>query len=311
MKTLHWIVSRGFTLFFLGLSIIAVVALGYDSHTLMLWFLLPFYGISLLAQTLMPKVKKPLENGELTTDLVSNGVLMVINSLQNAVLSAVFALGSSSLLIQLGWLDPHYGLSNAPLWLQVLVGIMLLDLFFYITHRMAHEIPFLWRFHSVHHCAHRVTFMNAYRAHPLDAMFRRFVPLFFVLLTGISEQALVATAVIGSVLATITHLNMDLKHGWLNYLIGTNEVHRWHHSSRYDEAKNFAVIMLWDHLFGTFYYPRDRDMPEHIGLVNERHFPLHHYGKQLLIPFRWRRLKRRQAGIQRIEKPSDMITGNR
>ena len=296
MKLSRWLLSRGYTWLFLGLSIYATVALDYDKNALLLWFLLPFYALSMALQYVMPKVKQPLEKGELTTDVVSNVVLTLINSMQNTVLAAVFALGSSSLLIHYGWMDPAWGLSNAPMWAQVLVGTLLLDLGFYITHRMAHEVPFLWRFHSVHHCAHKVTFLNAYRVHPIDAMFRRFVPLFFVLLTGISEQALVATAVIGSVLGTITHLNMDLKHGWLNYIIGTNEVHRWHHSAKYEEAKNFAIIMIWDHMFGTFYLPKDRDMPEQLGVGDERYYPLHSYWQQLLLPFRWRQFKEKQAG---------------
>ena len=296
MKLSRWLLSRGYTWLFLGLSIYAIVALDYDKNALLLWFLLPFYALSMALQYVMPKVKQPLEKGELTTDVVSNVVLTLINSMQNTVLAAVFALGSSSLLIYYGWMDPAWGLSNAPMLAQVLVGTLLLDLGFYITHRMAHEVPFLWRFHSVHHCAHKVTFLNAYRVHPIDAMFRRFVPLFFVLLTGISEQALVATAVIGSVLGTITHLNMDLKHGWLNYIIGTNEVHRWHHSAKYEEAKNFAIIMIWDHMFGTFYLPKDRDMPEALGVGDERYYPLHSYWQQLLLPFRWRQFKQQQAG---------------
>lgn len=291
MNAMRWLLARSFTWIFLALAIIAIVRLDYDDKALFLWFLLPFYLISLLTQFLMPKIKAPLEKGELATDLISNAALTVVNSIQTVALNLIFALGSSSLLIHFGLLDPAWGLSNAPMWAQILVGMLVLDLFFYITHRMAHEIDFLWRFHSVHHCAHRITFLNAYRVHPIDAMFRRFVPLFFVLLTGISEQALIATAVIGSVLGTVTHLNTDLKHGWLNYIIGTNEVHRWHHSTVYSEAKNFSIIMIWDHLFGTFYLPKDREMPAKFGLGHERNYPLHNYWKQLLIPFRWGSLK--------------------
>ena len=84
---------------------------------------------------------------------------------------------------------------------------------------------------------------------------------------------------------------MDLKHGWLNYVIGTNEVHRWHHSSKYSEAKNFSVIMIWDHLFGTYYFPKDREMPERTGLGDETNYPRHSYWQMLLLPFRWDRLK--------------------
>lgn len=291
MNAFRWLLARSFTWVFIALSVFAIVHFDYDNKALFLWFLLPFYVISLLTQFLMPKVKAPLEKGELATDIISNAALTVVNSIQTVALNLIFALGSSSLLIHFGLLDPSWGLSNAPMWAQIVVGMLVLDLFFYITHRMAHEIDFFWRFHSVHHCAHRVTFLNAYRVHPIDAMFRRFVPLFFVLLTGISEQALVATAVIGSVLGTITHLNTDLKHGWLNYCIGTNEVHRWHHSTKYSEAKNFSIILIWDHLFGTFYLPRDRDMPDKTGLGHEQNYPLHNYWKQLWIPFRWHTLK--------------------
>lgn len=303
MNTFNWLLARSFTWVFLLLAISAIILLDFDKQRLLVWFLLPFYLVSITAQYLLPKVQQPLEKNELKTDIISNAVLMLVNSLQNNLLALVFALGSSSLLIHFGWLDPSWGLSNAPMWVQVLTGVLLLDFFFYVTHRMAHEVPLLWRFHSVHHCAHRITFLNAWRVHPVDAMFRRFVPLFFVLLTGISEEALVATAIIGTVLGTVTHLNMDLRHGWLNYVIGTNEVHRWHHSTRYDEAKNFAIIMIWDHLFGTFYFPRDRDMPEKTGLGNEQHYPLHNYWQQLLLPFRWQRYQR-AARTRSAEAPT-------
>src|SRR5690606_20331424 len=122
-------------------------------------------------------------------------------------------------------------------------------------------------------------------------MFHRFVPLFILLLTGINEQALVATAAIGTVHGAVTHLHTDMMHSWLNYVIGTNEVHRWHDSTRYDEASNFAIFMIWDHLFDTFSFPRDRDLPEKTGLGNEPNYPLHNYWQQLLLPFRWHRLK--------------------
>jgi sterol desaturase/sphingolipid hydroxylase (fatty acid hydroxylase superfamily) len=290
MHALKWLFSRGFLYSFLITGLIAAFALDFDNKALFVWFMAPFYVIALLSQYLAPRSYLPLEKSELTTDLLSNGMVLFINMIQNAGLAFFFSLASSSLLIHFGWVSPMFAAANLPFWAQILVGLLVFDFMFYVTHRMAHEIPFFWRFHSVHHCAHRVTFLNAYRAHPLDVMWRRFVPLFVVLQTGISQEALVAAMVIATVLATITHLNTDLKHGWLNYIIGTNEVHRWHHSADPAEAKNFAIIMLWDHLFGTFYFPRDRDKPERTGLTNEDNYPVHNYWQQLLLPFRWHRL---------------------
>ncbi|MDF1764652.1 MAG: sterol desaturase family protein [Oleibacter sp.] len=287
MNALHWLFTRTFTYISLALAILAIYVIGYDMGKLFLWFILPFYGISLLFQLLAPKIKAPLEKNELVTDIISNTVTIgVVNSIQTWGVGIIFALSSSSLLIHFGIMDAKYGLADLPHWLQIVLGLLIMDFFFYVTHRIAHEVPFFWRFHAIHHCAHRVTFMNAYRVHPIDAMFRRYVPLFFVMLTGISNEAFVASAVIGSVLATVTHLNIDLRHGWFNYLIATNENHRWHHSTNISEAKNFSVITVWDHLFGTFYLPRDRDMPEKTGLVDETDYPLHNYWQLLLQPFR-------------------------
>lgn len=281
--------ARGYTLAFLVLAMAALVAFDYDINRIYLRFLVPFYLLSLVLQYVLPKVRRPLEKGELATDLFSNGGVFLLNMLQASIVGWAFHGVSTSLLVKLGWISPAWTLAALPFALQVLLGMLVFDLLFYTTHRLAHEVPWLWRLHSVHHCAHRVTFLNAYRAHPLDAAFRRLVPLFALLLAGPSQHAYVAAVTLGTVLATVTHLNIDLRHGWLNYLIGTNEMHRWHHSTVYGEAKNFGVFMIWDQLFGTYFNPRDRDMPARIGLGNEAGYPVHNYWKQLLVPFRWPR----------------------
>lgn len=282
--------SASYTVAFVLLAIVALPLLDYNMNRIFLWFLLPFYVLSLLTQYVLPKVRRPLEKGELADDLYSNAAVVLMNTMQTALVAWFFSHASSSLLISAGWVSPHWAVSNLPFPLQVLACMLIFDFFFYTTHRLAHEVPFLWRLHSVHHCAHRVTFLNAYRAHPLDAAFRRFVPLAFMMLAGPSHEGFVAAVVLGTVLATITHLNTDLRHGWLNLVIGTNEVHRWHHSSVYREARNFGVFMIWDHLFGTYFVPRDRDMPAKIGLSSETGYPVNNYWQQLLIPFRWSRL---------------------
>jgi hypothetical protein len=106
------------------------------------------------------------------------------------------------------------------------------------------------------------------------------------------------SGVIGSVLATITHMNVAFSFGPLNYIIGTNEIHRWHHSDKIEEARNFSVFMLWDHLFGTFVYPPGRPRPNKLGLFNEHFYPLHAYLGQLVIPLKWTQMKAKQAQLE-------------
>lgn len=306
MNAIQWVLARTYTYIALALGGLAIYLIGFDTNKLMMYFLIPFYLVSLLLQFVMPKVKTPLEKGELATDVISSTVILAtVNSLQTLVLGIMFAWSSSSLLIHYGVIDESFGFANFPLWVQVVSALLIADFFFYVTHRIAHEVPFFWKFHSIHHCAHKITFMNAYRVHPVDAMFRRYVPLFFLTLLGISIEALAVTMIFSTILATVTHMNVNLRHGWLNYFIATNELHRWHHSKKYSEAKNFALFTLWDHVFGTYYWPRDRDMPEETGLGDETNYPLHNYWQLLLIPFRWNKLDSKEAKTSSEDTPKN------
>ena len=56
------------------------------------------------------------------------------------------------------------------------------------------------------------------------------------------------------------HCNIDLRYGLLNYVVGSAETHRWHHSREPREANaNYGnTVIVWDVLFGTWFLPADR-----------------------------------------------------
>ena len=284
----------------LALGIWSTVALDYDQNKVVLYFLLPYFALATLMQYVWPEQRNEFEPGEVWTDILNNAALLGVTALQGAVVHWMAA-GGNGLLFQWGWLPEALSARHLPMWGQVLVAWLVFDFMFYATHRIAHEVDFFWRFHSVHHCAHRLSFMNASRVHPIDIIWRRLVPLFVAFQTGVSPEAMIMANTIGAVLAVITHMNVDFRFGPLNYLFGSNEIHRWHHSNKIEEAKNFSVLMLWDHLFGTFVYPKDRTRPEKMGLFNELYYPRHNFWGQLLIPFTWKRWKTRQAQAAQAE----------
>ncbi|WP_339806256.1 hypothetical protein, partial [uncultured Marinobacter sp.] len=134
------LISRGFLYFFVVLAVLAIAVFDYDSSRLFLWFLLPYYALGLLLQLLMPKHQAPLEEGELTNDVVSNAFMFLLNGVQNLMVTLFFGLASASLLIHFGRLDPSFGLSNLPMWEQVICGLLIFDFMFYTTHRLAHTV---------------------------------------------------------------------------------------------------------------------------------------------------------------------------
>lgn len=298
------VASWGFLFGALGLGIYSVLNAQFDPAQIALTFLFPYYLLCTALQYVWPEQANRFEKGEVLTDSLHNVALVAITGFTDFFIHVLIAATGTGLLFHFGVLPESWAAHHLPLWAQVLIAWLTFDFMFYVTHRMGHEIDALWRLHSVHHCAHRLSVLNASRAHPLDLIWRRLIPVFVTFQTGVSPEAFIMSGMIGSVLATITHMNVRFRFGPLNYLIGTNEIHRWHHSNQLHEAQNYSVVTLWDHLFGTFVYPKHRRLPTRMGLFNEHAYPVHHYLGQLLVPLTWSRMKARQAQADRSEDPA-------
>jgi sterol desaturase/sphingolipid hydroxylase (fatty acid hydroxylase superfamily) len=105
-------------------------------------------------------------------------------------------------------------------------------------------------------------------------------------LVGATGEAAFVVAVVSTVWGDLNHANLNVSLGPLGYLFNSPRMHLWHHDAS-DEggtAKNFGIVLsVWDFLFGTAYWPRDRspstlgypgieEMPQ--GLVGELVWPL-------------------------------------
>src|SRR5262249_1891370 len=122
-----------------------------------------------------------------------------------------------------------------------------------------HEIPWLWRFHSIHHSAVEVDWLTATRNHPVDLIFTRAWTLLPGYALGFSGRAWGIYASYFVVQSIFLHANIRFRLGRPSYVYAGPEFHRWHHSDT-DEArdKNFVSHFPWlDLLFGTLYLPQE------------------------------------------------------
>ena len=178
-------------------------------------------------------------------------------------------------------------LSDWPLALQVLLGLITSELGLYWAHRCSHEYPYLWRFHSVHHSVKRLWLVNTGRFHFIDSIISVLASLPFLLLCGISTDAIVWVSAITAYIGILTHCNADMRCGVLNKVFNTPQLHRWHHSidSRIGNSNYGENLMLWDQIFGTYYYKEDSAV-DVIGIQEKMPST---FAKQLLVPFIWNR----------------------
>ena len=163
-----------------------------------------------------------------------------------------------------------------PLVAQIALALVIGELPGYWVHRGQHSWDRLWRFHSVHHSAPRLYWLNAGRFHPIDIMLT-YVPSYFLLvMLGCNELVLAFFGLVSTVHGIFQHANLQLKLGPLNWIFSMAELHRWHHSRTIEEANtNFGqTISIWDWVFGTRFLPKDREPPAAIGIADLPDFPL-------------------------------------
>ncbi|GAB5450130.1 MAG: sterol desaturase family protein [Halioglobus sp.] len=196
-----------------------------------------------------------------------------------------------------GYVDGGVWPYSWPLVLQLFLALLIGELPGYWVHRWQHKWDGLWRFHSVHHSAPRLYWLNAGRFHPVDILLT-YVPTYLLLVAlGCNAELLAYFGVVTAIHGLFQHSNMQLKLGPLNWIFSMAELHRWHHSRTIDEANtNFGqTISVWDWVFGTRFLPADREPPRDIGIADLPDFPMTWWA-QIRAPFRWSRVKRESAG---------------
>lgn len=195
-----------------------------------------------------------------------------------------------------------------PLWLEFIAAIYIAEFFAYWFHRLSHREGWLWSIHSIHHLPEKVNLTNNFLMHPLNIFFLKLMRATPLLVLGFSQEAVFLHGLFSLGVAFSVHANTGGRLGFWNYVIGTAELHRMHHSVDAHEAGNHGtVVPLWDQVFGTFRYNAERG-PAAIGVAREERerYP-HSIVGMLAYPLRWSSMT---AGWRRRSKSSVVSAAN-
>ncbi len=127
----------------------------------------------------------------------------------------------------------------------------------YWGHRLTHEIPWLWRFHKVHHSSPTMDWLAPNRRHPVDTALARAAVAVPLLLLGFALPTLAAHFVFKRFQGLLVHANVNLRFGILEWFVATPHFHHWHHATdREAWNTNYSgQVPLVDLLFGTLHLP--------------------------------------------------------
>jgi sterol desaturase/sphingolipid hydroxylase (fatty acid hydroxylase superfamily) len=151
-----------------------------------------------------------------------------------------------------------------PVWVELMLAIVLFDLWQYGWHRLNHRWPLLWRFHSVHHTDEDLDASSALRFHAGEILLSSILRLLVLPLIGMSMTQLLVYELLALPVILFHHSNVQVPEKLdrlLRVMIVTPRIHRVHHSDRKQETdSNYASLFAcWDLLFGSRVMREDMD----------------------------------------------------
>ena len=151
-------------------------------------------------------------------------------------------------------------LFEAPIWVELLIAVLALDFSAqYLVHYLLHKVPFMWRFHMIHHSDTTVDATSATRHHPGDYVMREVFALAVVIIFGIPLAYYLFYRMATVFFAYFTHANFYMPSKIdkvLSYVIITPNMHKFHHHNElpWNDSNYGNIFSFWDRIFGTMTY---------------------------------------------------------
>lgn len=193
------------------------------------------------------------------------------------------------------------------------LGIVLFDWAYYWWHYATHIVPFLWRFHNVHHTDLDMDVSTATRFHFGELLLSVAFRCAVVLLIGLTPLALLLFEIIFEAAGQFHHSNWRLPIGVeriLNRMVVTPRMHGIHHSIVQRETNsNWGTIFTWwDRLHRTLRLDIPQDAIT-IGVPAYRDEQELTIGQLWLLPFREQRAWQLPNGEkpERAPQPADEL----
>ena len=182
-----------------------------------------------------------------------------------------------------------------------IVIVVVNDFFSFLIHYLMHKVPFLWRFHKIHHSATELNPFTQYRLHPVEIIINNLrgimvkaviTGLFLYLANGIPNIITIIYEInILNFLFLFFGANLRHSHVKLTYWNRLETIlispfqHQIHHSNaaRHYNKNLGSKLAIWDWMFGTLIKSKDVSNVTY-GLGNEDK-DYNSFLKNLINPF--------------------------
>jgi sterol desaturase/sphingolipid hydroxylase (fatty acid hydroxylase superfamily) len=164
------------------------------------------------------------------------------------ILQTIFYVGGN----RLGVLN----MISLPYWARIIGTLAFLDFMLYVWHLLNHEVPFLWRFHRVHHSDLNMDVSTANRFHIGELAMSAVIKIGLIFFLGADLLGVTLYEILIVATAQFHHSSLEVPPWFENIywvLFVPPSMHRIHHSVVIKERNtNYGTIFsVWDRLLGT------------------------------------------------------------
>jgi sterol desaturase/sphingolipid hydroxylase (fatty acid hydroxylase superfamily) len=192
-----------------------------------------------------------------------------------------------------------------PTWVEVIIALYLGDLFGqYIPHLLMHKVPWMFRFHMIHHSDTHVDVTTGTRHHPVEWVFRESSMILGIFLMGMPMGYYFLYRSLAGIFTHFNHANvrvpewLDRPISWVFVSPNMHKVH--HHYKQPLTDTNYAnIFSLWDRLFCTFAYEDTRKLRYGLDILDDSLDE--DLGYQFKLPF----IYKKEEGLKWRKKNED------
>jgi len=218
-------------------------------------YALDYFGLIVVVSLVECIIPRRRAGDTLRLRWAGNLGLAILDTFVVRIIFPILGIGIATLAAGRGW--GLFNQINFPLWFELVVTIVILDLSFYTQHYVFHRVPILWRLHRTHHTDQDFDFTTGLRFHPAEAILTTAAGLVVIVVLGAAQVAVLLSQLITLSVSFFEHANLKLPTSVdriLRLFLITPDMHRIHHSELARESmSNFgSVLPVWDRLFRTY-----------------------------------------------------------
>lgn len=217
-----------------------------EEYGKILVFVMPIFLILIIIEKIYGHYKG--EDTAPNMDSVSSVSSGMVNSVKDV-------LGLTITLVSYDWIVSKIALFDLEASFSTyFIGFIAIDFYGYWSHRLSHQINFLWNKHAIHHSSEEFNLACALRQ-PVSSFVNLFTFLLIpAALLGVPSKVISITLPIHLFLQFWYHTKHIKKIGFFENILVSPSHHRVHHAinPEYMDKNHSQIFIIWDKLFGTF-----------------------------------------------------------